>query len=220
MASKIDWVLARDVSEVPQAEFLQLLRGYRPSGLWEFRNGEVWVNLEVLENPDEMNRRSVLRGRSEKPVMRNPIHKKKPIDVPHHVRAVDRLAKKNAIVRWEGSELGLARRQKGAQYVYIVTCKGYVKIGVARWPEKRLTVMQGGNPFPMALWGLVLPKGEKAFALETELHSAFSPFRVQLEWFSGEVLELLGTIKPDRVMRRPANLTPIRDDIEGVRFID
>jgi len=73
-------------------------------------------------------------------------------------------------------------------YVYIIKCcngKNYpIKIGVADNPEKRLSELQTGSPYGLALISkFEMPSREAAYNLECWLHKRFKSARMSGEWF-------------------------------------
>ena len=67
------------------------------------------------------------------------------------------------------------------QYLYLIKCQQYYKIGVANDVESRLAQLSTGNPFPlevMAVYGYV-----NAELVERAVHQRFVNLRVRGEWF-------------------------------------
>src|SRR5271157_1983387 len=67
------------------------------------------------------------------------------------------------------------------QYLYLIQCQQFLKIGVANDVEVRLAQLATGNPYPLhvvAAYGF-----ENASAVETVLHQKFSHLRKFGEWF-------------------------------------
>lgn len=193
-----EWVTASQIPCTTEKELAKTLRGYKPSGLWEIRGGVLWVNTKRLGNATPIDKKSATKKRRQQQCSNTDLK-----EVPRrHVRTnreiIENLLRKQSVVMWGGSEFGYKDRSQGEQYVYFVECEGFVKIGVARWPEKRLTVMQGGNPYPMRLWGLLLPKEKTPFELEADLHTWMRPYNHHLEWFNNEGLAFLSSIRPQR----------------------
>lgn len=184
------WVKASEVVGLTEQQVARALQGRRQSGLWEFREGEVWVNLRALGSVEDLLNREAQARPIKGPTRQKPCRTRKDFKSPD--LGLRYALSEATVVRWFGKEQG--GREDGEQYVYFVECEGYVKIGVARWPEKRLTVMQGGNPFPMTLWGLLLPKGS-AFELEAHLHHWLRPYSLKLEWFNADAMDLLWSIE-------------------------
>jgi hypothetical protein len=87
-----------------------------------------------------------------------------------------------SIAKWYAVYMtaGQAKRQR---YIYVVGCAGVqvVKIGAATNCAERLSWLQIGCPFPLALlWSWPAPD---AAAAEKALHAQFSQHRVRGEWF-------------------------------------
>lgn len=69
-------------------------------------------------------------------------------------------------------------------YVYFIRASGFVKIGVAKNPSKRLCEIQVGNPHELSLVGsLPCASNKHARKLERFLHRSFRAHRVRGEWF-------------------------------------
>lgn len=84
----------------------------------------------------------------------------------------------------------MKRINKKADKTYFLTNgKGQVKIGCSSDPEKRLSIIQPGNPYRLKI-ALVLDTNR-----EKELHKKFAKYKNDLigEWFSneGELLEFI-----------------------------
>jgi hypothetical protein len=204
------WVLGAEVAECSEQELMSRLREYRPKGLWEFRNGALWINRTRIESPEAMRAASIYGKRKDYTPPKRKVYQaesKSPLE-----DSLKEIFTKHRVVRWGGSEVGLASRKKGSQYVYFMLCEGYVKVGVARWPEKRLTVIQGGNPFQVTLWGLLLPVNEDPFALEAHLQHLLRPHQVHLEWFKPEAFDLISSFQAKREVPKGPNLRLIRAD--------
>lgn len=68
----------------------------------------------------------------------------------------------------------------GGGVVYFIDCDRYTKIGYTSGPiEERIKGIEGSNPLPVTLWGLV--KGR--VALERRFHARFYKMRFRNEWF-------------------------------------
>lgn len=63
--------------------------------------------------------------------------------------------------------------------IYLIWCEGYVKIGWAKNPSRRLQALQIGSPFPMKLLATI--RGDLDW--EKKLHSAVSDKHVRGEWY-------------------------------------
>lgn len=73
-------------------------------------------------------------------------------------------------------------------YVYFITDgQGHIKIGKADDTYKRIKELQTGNPYKLSfLLTVMLDSVSDTFELEQELHSKFSQYRMEGEWFKGE----------------------------------
>lgn len=70
-------------------------------------------------------------------------------------------------------------------WVYAITCREHVKIGIATHVEKRLKGLQGSNPFKVEIYGTRLfADYPLARLVETELHDEFAAHRGFGEWFA------------------------------------
>lgn len=76
-------------------------------------------------------------------------------------------------------------------YVYLIKCEGFVKIGNAHDPEKRMKDMQVGNPFELELIAKLPFEGKRAaHTYEMELHHRLRKHRVRGEWFAHKAVSL------------------------------
>ena len=72
--------------------------------------------------------------------------------------------------------------QAGCSVVYFIqagSSRGYIKIGVADCPERRLADLQTGNAHRLSLVAIV-DGGE---SMERELHAKFKEDHIRGEWF-------------------------------------
>jgi hypothetical protein len=77
-------------------------------------------------------------------------------------------------------------------WVYVMTCQGHAKIGIATDVAARVRGLQGSNPFKVEVYGTRLfPDYSLARLAETALHAEFADLRGFGEWFS---------VAPERVM--------------------
>lgn len=67
------------------------------------------------------------------------------------------------------------------QYLYIIECQGYYKIGVANDVVERMKHLQTGNPFLLNLYCAY--EFDKSFEAERALHSNFWKQNTVNEWF-------------------------------------
>lgn len=74
--------------------------------------------------------------------------------------------------------------------VYIIRAgnRGSIKVGVAGNVERRIAVLQTGNPFELKIMATI-PCGSYAKAYETEsrIHKIFKRQRIRGEWFQGNI---------------------------------
>lgn len=76
--------------------------------------------------------------------------------------------------------------------LYLMTCREFVKIGVARNVRSRLVMIRTGNPYDVKLFGQY--KVEDAGKMEADLHKEFARFQVRGEWFKIRPIEIEGII--------------------------
>lgn len=77
------------------------------------------------------------------------------------------------------------------QYLYIIQCQQYYKIGVANDVESRLAQLSTGNPFPLEV--KVIYEFENAEIVERAIHQKLKDKRIRGEWFElsyDETIEL------------------------------
>jgi hypothetical protein len=75
------------------------------------------------------------------------------------------------------------------QYLYLIKCQQYYKIGVANDVQSRLAQLSTGNPFelePVTVCGF-----DNASAVEAVLHQRFESRRVRGEWFDLDSEDLI-----------------------------
>jgi hypothetical protein len=84
--------------------------------------------------------------------------------------------------------------------VYFIRSGNFIKIGHATNPNRRLKELQTGNPNHLELMG-VIPGGPNA---ESHIHSIFSDFRTNGEWFelTTDILAFMQTHKSKEVTGR------------------
>lgn len=72
----------------------------------------------------------------------------------------------------------------GKQFVYIVKCENYIKIGTTNNYKVRLGHIQSHNPFKLEVLAIIVLENETdGYLLESELHKMFSDKRIRGEWF-------------------------------------
>lgn len=75
------------------------------------------------------------------------------------------------------------------QYLYLLKCQQFYKIGIANDVQSRLTQLSTGNPFDLdvlAVYGF-----SNASPVETAIHQRYSGVRQRGEWFSLDEHDLL-----------------------------
>lgn len=68
------------------------------------------------------------------------------------------------------------------QYIYLIACLNYKKIGIAGDVGSRLAALQTGNPFPLSLHACYA--FDNAEIVERVIHQKFCQLRERGEWFS------------------------------------
>jgi hypothetical protein len=67
------------------------------------------------------------------------------------------------------------------EYLYLIRCDKFVKIGIACDVKNRLKTLQTGNPYQLALIDSF--EFDEALRVESILHSKYDHARVRGEWF-------------------------------------
>ena len=67
------------------------------------------------------------------------------------------------------------------QFLYLIKCQQFVKIGVANHVESRLAQLSTGNPFPLEV--LAVYGFDDAEIAERAIHQRFANSRKRGEWF-------------------------------------
>lgn len=109
------------------------------------------------------------------------------------------------------------------QLVYFIQCNGAdgpVKIGIAVDPQRRLSELRIGCPYPMEL--LATAVVEDADLAERRLHMRFAARRIHGEWFEchPQLLEIARAIAREAVMDKVGDLLsaiPARRPVYGPR---
>jgi hypothetical protein len=73
-------------------------------------------------------------------------------------------------------------KKDAKQFLYVMQCKDFIKIGVSKHPEQRIRDLQIGNPFRITL--LLKVKYDNSFQIEQTLHKYFNNKNETGEWFS------------------------------------
>ena len=88
------------------------------------------------------------------------------------------------------------------QYLYLIKCQQFYKIGIANDVQSRLAQLSTGNPFELEV--LAVYGYENANAVEAAIHQRYSDVRQRGEWFGlddhdvidfEQICQLLGGIK-------------------------
>jgi len=78
-------------------------------------------------------------------------------------------------------DAGLSFQEYDMQYLYLIKCQQYYKIGVANDVESRLAQLSTGNPFPLEVETIY--EFENAEIVERAVHQKLKSKRVRGEWF-------------------------------------
>lgn len=98
-------------------------------------------------------------------------------------------SKKQELVKGAICSLRDKRLVNGDDYVYIIKCCLFVKIGIAHDVKFRMSQMQVGCPFKLSL--LASWKSDDALIEEEILHDRYDKHRVRGEWFNIPDAELI-----------------------------
>ena len=98
-------------------------------------------------------------------------------------------------------------------YVYMIKADQFVKVGVAKNPEKRLEQMQTGSPYELEIIAL-LPfiTRSMAFEYENHLHRRLRRFHFRGEWFSIECLGIAFKQAASHMSKKKQGVVTIDDD--------
>lgn len=99
----------------------------------------------------------------------------------------DTTCRLGAAIKW-AKHLDAKRPAKPPQGVYFFECEGFIKVGVASDPQKRLWQAQVGNPFEIRLISFRL--WDDAIEREREVHHKLAAYHVRGEWFKVPITEL------------------------------
>lgn len=70
------------------------------------------------------------------------------------------------------------------QYLYLIKCQKYYKIGITKDVKGRLTKLQSGNPFDIELVARYeFPDMYSAYRVEQKFHKILNQYHVKGEWF-------------------------------------
>ncbi len=110
-----------------------------------------------------------------------------------------RIVMKKTIIRFlqeygaksqQGKFIGISKiNSNDSHYVYFVEQEGlgFIKVGVAKNVEKRITKLQTASPVKLKLLTAILVGGRnQAFFMEKAIHERLKKYRVEGEWFKCE----------------------------------
>jgi hypothetical protein len=75
----------------------------------------------------------------------------------------------------------LSSTSKRASFVYLISCGGFVKVGISGNPQRRLSLMQVCSPHKMKL--LRAWRSDHADIEERNIHRLLEPYHHRGEWF-------------------------------------
>lgn len=92
------------------------------------------------------------------------------------------------LVRWHKDKMA-GRAPRKRQYIYLMVCEQFVKIGISTHTKNRIREMSTSNPFPIKF----IARCEGSLECEQSLHRRFKEHRSTGEWFHirGEVAQFL-----------------------------
>ncbi len=119
------------------------------------------------------------------------------------------------------------------QYLYIIKCQEFHKIGIANDVDTRLSQLSTGNPYPLDVVSIYgFPNAE---TVERALHQRYSDVRVRGEWFGlddhdisdidlvckmlgGELIETVSEVTEDKLDEAEESnvYIPCIEDVEKV----
>ena len=83
-----------------------------------------------------------------------------------------------------------SNRDGRSGFIYLITCRDFVKVGIAVNPYERLMQLQVGCPYELHL--LAAFKTDQAIKDERKFHAMWKQYEVRGEWFQVPVGELAG----------------------------
>lgn len=78
-------------------------------------------------------------------------------------------------------------KEKG-DYIYVLKCESFYKIGITSHLKSRLNNIQGGNPFEVIV--IIAVRKKNAKDIESFLHKKYKHNNKTREWFSFSEIEL------------------------------
>lgn len=100
------------------------------------------------------------------------------------------------------------------QYLYLIKCQQFYKIGIANDVQNRLAQLSTGNPFDLEV--LAVYGFESANAVEAAIHQRYSAVRKRGEWFCLNDLDLIDFEQICQLLggkKDTANALPTDDEV-------
>ena len=73
--------------------------------------------------------------------------------------------------------------KKDDEYVYLLHCEGFYKIGKSKDADKRVAAINISTPFEITAVSKFLPESVSASSVEAAMHRIMREYRVKGEWF-------------------------------------
>lgn len=99
-----------------------------------------------------------------------------------HVEFTERLKNSPALMSIVQEEVKKNREEMLKDYVYLIYCEGFYKIGISGNLKSRMSQINSSTPFNIEF--ITAKKFKDAKSIETQLHHLFEDKRVKGEWFS------------------------------------
>lgn len=105
------------------------------------------------------------------------------------------------------------------QYIYLISCNGYFKVGIANDVESRLAQLQTGSPYELQIEECY--EFENSEIVEKAIHQAWKANRVRGEWFDKGVNKVTAVSEFQRIcaalggfVYRPESYGASPEDVE------
>lgn len=107
---------------------------------------------------------------------------------------------------------------KDVSKIYVIGCNlhNVCKIGVSVNPEARLRAIQTGYPWPLSIWRVF--EVHDAYAGERKLHQAFADWRLNGEWFHGQIFGRVLGVLMDEQVASVEDLCRVHRDSDGAEY--
>lgn len=81
------------------------------------------------------------------------------------------------------------------RFLYVMrSADGFIKVGIATSPAKRLASLQTANPMPISIINTFGPFND-ALRLELSIHKKLANIRKSGEWFDGGIVDILNAVE-------------------------